>query len=187
MSDRRADDRGQSGDRADPECGADRQRRRDRRDQRLRQREADRSRHRVDVRGRARDQVAGAGALDRRERQCEHAAHEVLTELCEHLLGENDTMLAARRTSQPSAQRETPRARARGRRCGRASCRSGPTARGCRESAGPARPVAPATTCRTTTRARPGRWRPASVFACARSSGPDAIGRSVLIRPPRRG
>ena len=59
-------------------------------DQRLRDGEADGARERVDVGGRARDEVAGPGALDGRERQREHAAHEVLAQLGEDLLREHE-------------------------------------------------------------------------------------------------
>ena len=85
-----ADDARQRGDRADEDRRDDRQHRRHRRDQRLGDREAHRPRERVDVRSRARDEIAGAGALDGRERQREDAAHEVLAQAREHLLGEDE-------------------------------------------------------------------------------------------------
>ena len=58
--------------------------------ERLGDREADRPRERVDVGGRARDEVADAGPLDRRERQREDVAHEVLAQLGEHPLREDE-------------------------------------------------------------------------------------------------
>ena len=78
------------GGRAHPDGGDDGEDRRDGRDQRLRDGEADGALHRGDVGGRARDEVAGAGALDGRQRQREHAVHEVLAQLREHLLGEHE-------------------------------------------------------------------------------------------------
>ena len=72
---------------------------------RLRHGEADRARQRVDVGGRPRDQVAGAGALDRRERQREHAAHEVLAQLGEHLLGEHERGAPREQGQRSSARR----------------------------------------------------------------------------------
>ena len=44
----------------------------------------------VDVCGRSRHEVAGAGPFHGRERKREHALHEVLPQLGEHLLGENE-------------------------------------------------------------------------------------------------
>ena len=60
------------------------------RDQRLRDREADGARERVDVRRRARDEIARARTLDDGERQRQHLAHEVLAQPREHLLREHE-------------------------------------------------------------------------------------------------
>ena len=87
---RRTGDAGQRGQRVDPDGRGHGQDRRHGRDQRLRNREANRARERVDIGGRARHEVAGARALDGRERQGEHAAHEVLAQLGEDLLGEDE-------------------------------------------------------------------------------------------------
>ena len=87
---RQADDARQRCDRADEDGGDDRQQDRDRRDERLRNREADGARERVDVRGRARDEIARARALDHGERQREHLAHEVLAQIGEDLLREHE-------------------------------------------------------------------------------------------------
>ena len=53
-------------------------------------REAHRACERVDVRGRARDEIARARPLDDGERQREHLAHEVLAQVGEHLLREHE-------------------------------------------------------------------------------------------------
>ena len=65
--------------------------------ERLGDREPDRARERVDVGGRARDEVADPGPLDGRERQREHAPHEVVAQLGEHPLGEHERRRGARR------------------------------------------------------------------------------------------
>ena len=83
-------DAGQRGQRVDQDGRDHGQDGRHRRDQRLRNRETDRAGKRIDVSGRARHEVARARALDGRERQGEHAAHEVLAQLGEDLLGEDE-------------------------------------------------------------------------------------------------
>ena len=75
---------------ADPNGRGHGQHRRDRRDQRFRDGKAHRTSERVDVGGGARDEVAGAGPLDRRERQAQNAAHEVLAKLRENALREHE-------------------------------------------------------------------------------------------------
>ena len=66
---RQPDDARDRGDRADEHRRGDGQHGRHGRDQRLRNREPNRPRERVHVGGRARDEVAGAGPFDGRERQ----------------------------------------------------------------------------------------------------------------------
>jgi hypothetical protein len=78
------------GDRADPHRRAHGEHGGDGGDERLGDGEADRPRERVDIGRRPRDEVAGAGPLDGREREREHAAHEVLAELGEDRLGEDE-------------------------------------------------------------------------------------------------
>ena len=92
--DRRSDETGQRGDRAHPDRGGDDEERGHARDRRLGNREPDRARERVDVGGRARDEVADPGPLDRRERQREDAAHEVVAQLGEHPLREHERRAA---------------------------------------------------------------------------------------------
>ena len=75
---------------ADPNGRGHGEHRRDRRDQRFRDGKAHRTSERVDVSGGARDEVAGAGPLHRRERQAQDAAHEVLAELGEDPLREHE-------------------------------------------------------------------------------------------------
>ena len=88
--DRYADDAGQRRDRAHPEGSCDNEQRSHTRDRGLGDRKPDRPGERIDVGGRARDEVADPGPLDRREGQREDPAHEVLAQLGEHLLGENE-------------------------------------------------------------------------------------------------
>ena len=130
------------------------------RDQRLGDGEADRARERVDVGRRARDEVAGAGALDGRERQREHAPHEVLAQLGEHLLREHERR--APREPGEDRLRDQEARRARARACRRrlvvvpfcTDCTSAPS------SGGPARPAAAAAACRRDHRRRArARWR----------------------------
>ena len=83
-------DEGERRGRAHPDRGGDGQRRRQGGDQGLGDREADRAGERVDVGGRARDEIARPGALDGREREGEDAAHEVLPQLGEDLLGDHE-------------------------------------------------------------------------------------------------
>ena len=52
--------------------------------------EADDVRERLDVVGRARHEVAGAGPLDRRQRQLDDAAHELLAQLGEDRLAHDE-------------------------------------------------------------------------------------------------
>ncbi len=87
---RHADDAGKRGDRAHPDGCTDDEERGHARDRRLGNREPDRPGERVDVGGRARDEVADPGALHGRERQRQHPAHEVLAQLREHPLGEDE-------------------------------------------------------------------------------------------------
>jgi hypothetical protein len=84
------DDARQRRDRVDPERRADGQDGRHRRNQCLGNGEADRPGQRVDVGRRTGDEVAGPGPFDRRERQAEHAAHEVLPKLGEDLLRDHE-------------------------------------------------------------------------------------------------
>ena len=60
------------------------------RDRRLGNSEPDRPGERIDIGGRARDEVADPGAFHGRERQSQHPAHEVLAQLREHPLGEDE-------------------------------------------------------------------------------------------------
>ena len=87
---RHACDAGQGRQGVDPDGRGDGEHRRDRRDHRLGHGKAHRAGERVDVGRRARDEVACARPLDRREREAEHAAHEVLAELGEDLLREHE-------------------------------------------------------------------------------------------------
>ena len=80
--------------RTHPDGGHDRQHDRHGGDQSLRDGEADGALHRGHIGGRARDEIAGAGAFDGRERQREHAVHELLAQLGEHLLGEHERRAA---------------------------------------------------------------------------------------------
>ena len=91
---RQPDDARERRDRADEHRGDDGQQDRHRGDQRLGDGEADRARQRVDVGGRARDEIAGARTLDDGERQREHLAHEVLAQAREHLLREHERRAA---------------------------------------------------------------------------------------------
>ncbi len=81
---------GQRRDRVDPERRSHGQHGRHCRDQRLGNGKADRAGQRVDIGGRTGDEVARPGPLDRRERQAEHAAHEVLPKLGEDLLRDHE-------------------------------------------------------------------------------------------------
>src|SRR5581483_9657544 len=101
------------GEWVDPPRRGDSEHRRDRRDRRLRDGEPDGAGERVDVGRRARHQVAGAGALHRRERQGEHAAHEVFPQLREHLLGQDERRAAReprqRRLREQERKQDEPR------------------------------------------------------------------------------
>ena len=76
--DRRPDETRQRGDRAHPDGGGNDEERGHARDRRLGDREPNRARERVDVRGRARDEVADPGPLDGGERQRQNTTHEVV-------------------------------------------------------------------------------------------------------------
>ena len=172
----------QRGERVHDHGGDHGERRRDRGDQRLGDGEADRPRERVDVGRRARDEVAGAGALDGRERQREHAPHEVLAQLGEDLLGEHERRPPREPRDESSAR--SGRRPARPRACPRGcvvvpfctDCTSAPS------SAGPARPQAAAAPLRAITPARPRRWLRPRRRACARSSRPFRD-RKQLVHP----
>ena len=138
---RHADDARERRDRADPDGCGDGQHRRHRSDQRLGNGEADRPRERVDVRGRARDQVAGAGALDGRERQGQHAQHEVLAELGEHLLGEDERRAPGEERENRLGDEEAGEDERRSRRCAASSSRPASDWTSSPSSSGPARPV----------------------------------------------
>ncbi len=181
--DRRTDETGQRSDRADPDCGGDDEERRHARDRRLGDREPDRARERVDVGGRARDEVADPGPLDGRERQRQHAPHEVVAQLGEHPLGEHEGRPAGEEGEHRLGDEEDRQDR---RRPGRsAPCRS-PSAAPGRASPGAAARRAP-----WRRRARAGsrtpiiarRWRPASSRACLRISFVPAMGRRSVMRP----
>ena len=179
-----AGDAGQCRERVDPDRGGDGQERRHGRDQRLRQGEADGARQRVDVRRRAGDQVAGAGPLDGRERQREHAPHEVLAQLGEHGSESTKDARRARKVKIVCATRATASTATS---CRRGCASSPPRPTGRARPAAAARPVPrsrPRRGGRPSARGRAGAGRPGSA-AWARSSLPAAIGSSSLIRPPR--
>ena len=131
-------------------------------------------RQRVDVPGGAGDQVAGAGALDRRQRQRDDPLHELLAQLGEHLLAEDEglpargpgdpvcTSIATASTAASRSTVPTP-----------APARTSSTSRP--SSAGPASPASAANACRPTP--APGRGR-----AGARAAPPRG-GRWPAPRP----
>jgi hypothetical protein len=169
---------------AHPDRGRDRQRCRHRGDERLGDGEADRPRERVDVGGRARDEVAHAGALDRRQRQREDVAHEVLPELGEHPLREDEGR-APRRPGQRGLQEDEPGEHGcdpvdvRGRRPPLDRLDETAEQRRADEPGGRGQPV------ERDDSGKGARCLRAILRAWPRSSGPSAIGRSVAIsRPP---
>ena len=166
---------GKRRDRAHPDRRTDDEQRRHARDRRLGDREPDRPRERVDVGGRARDEVADPGPLDRRERQREHAAHEVVAQLGEHPLGEDER--GAAREEREDRLRDEEDGEDRARRGRSRPCRS-PSAGPARASRGAAArrgPAAAASACRTSTPIIARRWRPASSRAPGGAS-PAGVG-----------
>ena len=180
---RNADDARQRGEGAHPDRGRDREHRRDRRDQRLGHGEADRAGERVDVGGRPGDEVTRPCALDGRERQPEHAAHEVLAQLGEHLLGQHERGPAREPGQDRLDDEEDREQRRRSCRRARSSFRPGPTGRARRGA-----PARRGPRWRQPRADRPCRGARAGCGARAgapasRTSGPDAIGSSSFTGP----
>ena len=158
-----------------------RHRRRDHRrhgDEDRRDAEPDDVRERLDVVGRARHEVAGAGPLDGRQRQAHRAGDELLAQLGEDPSRPGRTRPAGRPRSARSARRWPATSRAMSRSM-RPRLRS-PVVTSCTTwpmTHGPTRAASAATACQPSTFDSGPRWSRSSTAVWARTVALEAIGR----------